>query len=421
MSMPPLLPNLFELIPWTDRRGRFNTMRATVLGFLVAPGLYVGARWALGLLGPEPVNAAIHATGYYAVWILLASLVVSPWKALAAAPNVVVIRRMIGNAALLYAMLHLGLYAMDQHWRLFTIVSEIVKRFYLTIGFVALLGLFVLGATSTDAWVRHLGKRWKQLHRGVYALAVLGLFHYALQSKLDVSQALLAVGVFAWLMLWRALPAGRDRAWYWLLAITLAAAAVTLACEYLWYRFGTRINPEKVVLGELDISYGLHPAVQVLVLGVLATGLVELRRLADSAPEAAPPITMATYALAGVIGEAMPWFFGWQVGDVSVDEPYPWVRAGIWVALLAILGLMRCRLSATPQRPWIDTLLAACIVYDIAWLTTDDPRVVTYGAGLLVAGAVILGAFAWSARRGGAVMLVPLVALLVYQAALTLN
>ena len=111
---------------------------------------------------------------------------------------------MIGVAALAYGLAHFSLYIVDQNFRLPTVVSEIVHRFYLTIGFIALVGLSVLGATSTDAAVRRLGKRWKSLHRTLYGIAVLGLLHYCIQSKAIVSEAMMVTGFFVWLMAWRA-------------------------------------------------------------------------------------------------------------------------------------------------------------------------------------------------------------------------
>ena len=65
------------------------------------------------------------------------------------------------------------LYIADQKWDLVRVASEIVLRFYLTIGFVALLGLVVLGATSTDAAIRRLGGNWNRLHKIVYVIGVL--------------------------------------------------------------------------------------------------------------------------------------------------------------------------------------------------------------------------------------------------------
>ena len=99
---------------------------------------------------------------------------------------------MIGVSAACYAGVHLLLYAADQNWRPLAVVTEILVRAYLTIGFVALLGLATLAVTSTDGWVKRLGRNWKRLHKLAYGFAVLALNHFFLQSKADVSQATVA-------------------------------------------------------------------------------------------------------------------------------------------------------------------------------------------------------------------------------------
>ena len=411
-----VLPTRTELVPWTDRRGRLHPLRAVVFTLLLLPALWLAVRWPLHDLGAEPVNAAIHSTGYWTIWLLLASLAITPLKALSGLMNVVVVRRMIGNAALCYALLHLVLYAADQNWRMLTVISEIVKRFYLTIGFVALCGLVVLGATSTDGWMRKLGRTWKQIHRVVYGLIILGLIHYVLQSKLDVSHAILAAGVFAWFMLWRVLPSGRDRTWPVLLGITAVSCAVTLATEYLWYRFGTRINPMKVMAQELDIAYGLHPAGQVLLLGVVAALVTELRRLSLSAFADKAWFTMLVYALGALVAGGAALFNGWSYDDVLPDWASPVLIGGVWFVLFALLGFARWRMQAQRARVLLDGLWAACILYQVALLATGDTRVGGAVAILVALGAIAVATQLMRRSRVAALMVSPAVAFLTYSA-----
>ena len=74
-------------------------------------------------------------------------------------------------------------------------------RIYLTIGFAAVIGLAALAATSTDGMVRRLGaRRWQRLHRLVYAIALLAVVHYCMQSKLDLWEPTIMAGLYAWLI-----------------------------------------------------------------------------------------------------------------------------------------------------------------------------------------------------------------------------
>ena len=117
------------------------------------------------------------------------------------------IRRRIGVAAALYAGVHFLIYVADQKWNLVVVATEIIKRFYLTIGFVALLALAALAITSTNGWQRRLRRNWKRLHWLVYPAAVLAILHFFIQSKANVGEATVAAGLFAWLMIWRWMPA----------------------------------------------------------------------------------------------------------------------------------------------------------------------------------------------------------------------
>lgn len=380
--------------PWVDRRGRFHRLRAAVFAVLLLPALWLVWRAVAQQLGPDPNNTAIHSTGFWAVWFLVASLAVTPAKAVFNLPGVVVVRRMVGNAALFYALAHLVLYCMDQRFAWLTIGTEIVKRFYLTVGTVGLLGLVVLGVTSTDNTIRRLGKTWKRLHRVAYLITALALLHYTLQLKLNVGPAMLATGVFAGFMLWRLLPAGPDRDWPAMLALALAAYAATLAVEYAWYRFGTRVDPAKVIRGEFDISFGLGPADLVLATLLLVAAATELRRVAATPFGATLAFTMGIFALGAFAGDAASFALGWLPDDDAALSPL--VVDTLWAALLATLGAAR----------WLLRHHRYHILLDWLWLLVVLDQVAGYGlyrlpAVMAVAAAGVATALLLSLRLRG--------------------
>lgn len=268
------------LPPWRDRQGAFSPLKLVVLLALTTPALWVAWQAAQGSLGPRPIMEAIHQAGLWTVRILLLSLLVTPLRQLLRWPRVMLVRRMLGLGALAYAVLHLVLYAFDLQWDLPKVASEIALRFYLTIGFVALLGLAALGVTSTDGWVRRLGgRRWQRLHRIVYGIGVLALVHFALQSKIDVTEAMLMAGLFLWLMGYRLLaPKGGAPSLPRLALLAGAAALGTALLEAGWYAVGTGVPPWPVLLANLDTSFGLRPALWVGIAG-LGAGLLRAARL----------------------------------------------------------------------------------------------------------------------------------------------
>lgn len=255
-------------LPWRDRGGRFSALKALVFVAILAPGVVLGAELALGMMGGRPVHNTILAVGRWVVRFILLALAVTPLRRIAAWPQVTTARRMLGIAALAYALAHITLYTIDENLRIGLVVSEIVKHIYLTIGFTALCGLAVLGTISTDGWMRRLGRRWKQIQRLVYGIAVLGLLHFFMQAKADVSPAVLMAGCFLWLMLWRAMPANWQTKPAALLVLAGASALATAFLEYAWYATATHIPASRVLMANLSFVAGPRPAVWIGIAGV---------------------------------------------------------------------------------------------------------------------------------------------------------
>jgi sulfoxide reductase heme-binding subunit YedZ len=266
-------------MPWRDRTGAFSPFKALVLAALFVPALLLAQTAWQDALGPKPWQAATHDTGTWAIRLLLVSLLVTPARQVLRQARIAEVRRMVGVACFAYTLLHLGLYAGDNAFDLVKVASEIVQRVYLTIGFVALAGLAVLAATSTDATLRRMGgASWRRLHRAVYPLTALALVHFTLQSKADVTEPMLMAGLFAWLMGYRLVaPAGGAPGVMALLGLAAFAAAVTAAVEFGWYALATGIDPWRVLEANLDVAFGLRPALWV---GVAGLGAVVARLLA---------------------------------------------------------------------------------------------------------------------------------------------
>ncbi len=183
-------------MPWRDRTGAFSPFKALVLAALFVPALLLAQTAWENALGPKPWQAATHDTGTWAIRVLLLSLLITPARQVLRQARIAEVRRMVGVACFAYALLHLGLYAGDNSFDLVKVASEIIKRIYLTIGFVALAGLALLAATSTDAMLRRMGGvSWRRLHRLVYPLAALALVHFTLQSHADGRAVRLADGL----------------------------------------------------------------------------------------------------------------------------------------------------------------------------------------------------------------------------------
>lgn len=242
-------------LPWLDRQGRFSGLRAATFALILLPALILAYEAWTNQLGSKPWTRAVHDTGTWAIRLLLVTLAVTPLRRILDWGKLLGIRRMLGLSVLAYAASHLTLYCIDLAFDWGLIVSEIVKRLYLTIGFVALLGLVALGVTSTDGMIRRMGaKNWQRLHNLVYLITALGLLHFALQSKIDVTQPALMMGFFALLLAYR----GLKRFDLPMTTASLAAVAVltglaTALAETAWYALTTGASAWMVFQANGDV------------------------------------------------------------------------------------------------------------------------------------------------------------------------
>lgn len=261
----------------SNQRIIFWLKLATLVAFCL-PAVDLAWRWYAGDLDPRPVTLATHATGDWAIVFLLVSLALTPARAVFDWSPLIHIRRWVGVAAALYATAHLLIYVLDQKWNLIVVATEIVKRFYLTIGFVALLALVALAITSTNGWQKRLKRNWKRLHWLVYPAVTLALLHFFIQSKIKIGEAAFAAGLFAWLMLWRVLPVRLRTGFAGLFLLAAAATLVTAAFEASWYGLVNGIDPMRVLAANLDPELVPRPAQKVLAVSLLVIVLVALRR-----------------------------------------------------------------------------------------------------------------------------------------------
>jgi sulfoxide reductase heme-binding subunit YedZ len=164
-------------------------------------------------LGADPVKKLEHELGKTALNLLLITLLVTPVRQLAGLPHLVRLRRMLGLFAFFYVAMHFTVYVvLDQELSFSSVLADIAKRPYITIGFLALLMLIPLAVTSTNRMMRRLGKRWQKLHRLVYVIAVLGVWHFYWQVKRDIREPLIYVGILAVLLGYRYLRRPRKPA-----------------------------------------------------------------------------------------------------------------------------------------------------------------------------------------------------------------
>lgn len=145
-----------------------------------------------GSLGANPVEEIQDRLGNWGLRFIMIALAVTPLRRLTGWNWLLRFRRMLGLFAFFYTFLHFLVWLiLDQGVLWSAIVEDIAKRPFIAIGFAALLILAALAATSTNGMRRRLGRRWQQLHYGVYAAGILGVWHYWWQVKNDIREPLI--------------------------------------------------------------------------------------------------------------------------------------------------------------------------------------------------------------------------------------
>jgi len=193
-----------------------NPAAKPVLGLLLAcPACWL--LWAAfhDQLGPNPAEALIRQSGDWALRALCVALAVTPLRVITGQVLLMRFRRMLGVNVFVYAALHMLSYAwLDMGLELADIARDIAKRPFILVGFLALVILSALAATSFNKAVRWLGApRWQALHRCVYAVAALAVLHFYWMraGKNNQTEVWIYGAILATLLGWRVWHRWRQR------------------------------------------------------------------------------------------------------------------------------------------------------------------------------------------------------------------
>jgi sulfoxide reductase heme-binding subunit YedZ len=165
-----------------------------------------------GDLGANPVEEILDRFGNWSLRLIMITLAVTPLRRLTGWNWLQRFRRMLGLFTFFYVLMHfLTWLVLDQGFLLSAVAEDLVKRPFITIGFTALLLLTAMAVTSTTGMRRRLGPRWQKLHNSVYAVGILGVWHFWWQVKLDTLEPLIYALILSVLLGHRLWHRGRHR------------------------------------------------------------------------------------------------------------------------------------------------------------------------------------------------------------------
>ena len=151
-----------------------------------------------GTLGANPIENIQDRFGIWGLRFIVILLMISPLKKITGNIWLIQFRRMIGLFAFFYVLMHFLVWLiLEQSLLMPAILEDVIKRPFITIGFIALLILLILASTSTSKIRRSMGKKWDKLHQSVYLASILGVWHFWWQVKKDITEPLIyAVIIF---------------------------------------------------------------------------------------------------------------------------------------------------------------------------------------------------------------------------------
>lgn len=159
---------------------QLNLVRLSVFVLMLVPLMRLLWAGTHDGLGANPIEFITRNTGDWTLYALCMTLSITPLRHVLQWHWLIRLRRMLGLYGFFYACLHFLCFLWFDHffdweemWR------DVLKRPFITVGFIALLLLLPLALTSTHAMMRRLGgKQWQVLHRMVYVIVPLGVLHY---------------------------------------------------------------------------------------------------------------------------------------------------------------------------------------------------------------------------------------------------
>ena len=184
-----------------------RVIKPLIFTLCLLPLFLLFTNFYLDELGANPFEVLTRSTGEWTLRFLLITLAMTPLRQLTGSAWPLRLRRMMGLFTFFYVSVHLSTYiVLDHFFDWDEIVTDIVKRPYITIGMLAFTLLLPLAMTSTKKMMKRLGKRWKSLHKLIYPIAILGTLHFLLLVKADLREPIIYALILFILLLVRLKP-----------------------------------------------------------------------------------------------------------------------------------------------------------------------------------------------------------------------
>ena len=183
----------------------FNRSKPVLFILILFPSLLWAYQFVTGNLGVNPIEKLMDELGLMALRLIIITLMITSLSNIKNLKSIVVLRRMIGLFAFYYVCLHFSTYIVLDHFLdMQFIIQDIIKRPFITFGFISFLFLIPLASTSTTNMIKRLGfKLWKKIHYLIYPVAILASMHFYVLVRADKTEPVIYMGIIILLLLQR--------------------------------------------------------------------------------------------------------------------------------------------------------------------------------------------------------------------------
>ena len=180
----------------------FNRSKPILFLLILFPSMIWAYQFIAGNLGVNPIERLMDEFGLMALRLIILTLMISTIANIRQLKSIVVFRRMIVLFAFYYVCLHFSTYIfLDHFFDIEFIIKDIIKRPFITFGFISFLCLIPLAFTSTNKMVKRLSyKLWKKIHYLIYPAAILSSFHFYVLVRADKTEPMIYMGIIVFLL-----------------------------------------------------------------------------------------------------------------------------------------------------------------------------------------------------------------------------
>ena len=183
----------------------FNRSKPFLFILILFPSLLWAFQFVTGNLGVNPIEKLMDELGLMALRLIIVTLMITSLSNIKILKSIVVFRRMVGLFAFYYVCLHFSTYIVLDHFLdIQFIIQDIMKRPFITFGFISFIFLIPLASTSTNNMIKKLGfKLWKKIHYLIYPAAILASMHFYVLVRADKTEPIIYMGIIILLLLHR--------------------------------------------------------------------------------------------------------------------------------------------------------------------------------------------------------------------------